>query len=94
MGRHSRASGNRESLLRFLSIEVLPFFRKHLAGAQAGPTVRLQAWGESLDPHRMDRLMQLDERLTRQYEKLLGMFKRVRRSAASKTAQSPANTLR
>lgn len=68
-----------ESLQRFLTIEVLPFFRKHLAGAQAGPTVRLQAWGESLDPHRMDRLMQLDERLTRQYEKLLGMLARVRR---------------
>lgn len=31
---------DRESLQRFLSIEVLPFFRKHLAGAQAGPTVR------------------------------------------------------
>lgn len=68
---------DRESLLRFLSAEVLPFFRKHLAGAQAGPTVRLQAWGESLDPHRMDRLVQLDERLTRQYEKLLGMLARL-----------------
>lgn len=76
---------DRESLLRFLSIEVLPFFSKHRAGAQAGPTVRLQAWGESLDPHRMDRLMQLDERLTRQYEKLLGMLERVRRSTALKT---------
>jgi hypothetical protein len=71
---------DRDNLERFISFEVLPFFRKHLAGAQAGPTVRLQAWGESLDPHRMDRLMQLDERLTRQYEKLLGMLERARRS--------------
>lgn len=78
---------DRDSLMRFLSIEVLPFFRKHLAGAQAGPTVRLQAWGESLDPHRMDRLMQLDERLTRQYEKLLGMLERARRNSASKSAR-------
>lgn len=67
---------DRDSLLRFLTAEVLPFFRKHLAGAEAGPAVRLQAWGESLDPHRMDRLMQLDERVTRQYEKLLGMLGR------------------
>lgn len=67
---------DRESLVRFITVEVLPFFRKHLAGAQAGPKVRLQAWGESLDPHRMDRLIQLDERLTRQYEKLLGMLER------------------
>jgi hypothetical protein len=36
--------------------------------------VRLQAWGESTDPDRMDRLMQLDERLTRQYEKVLGIL--------------------
>lgn len=78
---------DRESLERFIGAEVLPFFRKHLAGAQAGPTVRLQAWGESLDPHRMDRLMQLDERLTRQYEKLLGMLERARRNSASKSAR-------
>jgi hypothetical protein len=85
---------DRESLERFISAEVLPFFRKHLAGAQAGPTVRLQAWGESLDPHRMDRLMQLDERLLRQYEKLLGMLERSRRITASKPAQPTAKTIR
>lgn len=66
-----------ESLQRFLIVQVFPFFRKHLAGARGGPAIRLQAWGESLDPHRMDRLMQLDERLTRQYEKLLGMLARM-----------------
>jgi hypothetical protein len=84
----------RESLQRFLSIEVLPFFRKHRAGAEAGPVVRLQAWGDSLDPHRMDRLMQLDERLTRQYEKLLGMLERVRRSSTAKPSRSAANSIR
>lgn len=85
---------DRESLLRFISAEVLPFFRKHLAGARAGPTVRLQAWGESLDPHRMDRLIQLDERLTRQYEKLLGMLERTRPSTAPRPALSAANPVR
>tara|TARA_R110000787_G_scaffold11002_19_gene36639 strand:- start:1162 stop:1917 length:756 start_codon:yes stop_codon:yes gene_type:complete len=68
---------NTESLHRFVIVEVLPFFRKHLAGARGGPAVRLQAWGESLDPDRMDRLMQLDERLTRQYEKVLGMLSKL-----------------
>lgn len=72
---------DRESLQRFLIIEVLPFFRKHLAAAKSGPAVRLQAWGESLDAHRMDRLLLLDERLTRQYEKLLGMLGRLKKSA-------------
>ena len=53
---------------------------KQLAGARGGPLVRLQAWGESLDPDRMDRLMQLDQRLTRRYEKLMGMLERAARS--------------
>jgi hypothetical protein len=56
--------------------------------------VRVHAWGESLDPNRMDRLMQLDERLTRQYEKLLGMLDRARDSSASKTPRRTANKLR
>ena len=63
-----------ESLQRFLIAEVLPFFRKHLAGARGGPAVRLQAWGESLDPDRIEKIYTLDERLTRQYEKVLGML--------------------
>lgn len=85
---------DRESLLRFLTVEVLPFFRQDRAGAEAGSVVRLQAWGESLDPHRMDRLMQLDERLTRQYEKLLGMLERARRCSTAKPARSAANSIR
>jgi hypothetical protein len=32
----------------------------------------------------MDRLMQFDERLTRQYEKVLGMLERAGRTIASK----------
>ena len=75
---------NADGLQRFLGAEILPFFRKQLAGARGGPLVRLQAWGESLDPDRMDRLMQLDERLTRQYEKLMGMLERTRRISAPK----------
>ena len=60
---------------------------KQLAGARGGPLVRLQAWGESLDPDRMDRLMQLDERLTRQYEKLLSMLERSRTSSARRRSR-------
>jgi hypothetical protein len=45
--------------------------------------VGLQAWGESLDPDRMDQLMQPDERLTRQYENVLGMLERAGRTIAS-----------
>jgi hypothetical protein len=74
---------NAGSLHRFVIVEVLPFFRKHLASARGGPSVGLQAWGESLDRDRMDQLMQPDERLTRQYENVLGMLERAGRTIAS-----------
>jgi len=72
---------NAHGLSRFIACELMPLLRRNQAEARLRPEVRLQAWGESLDPDRMDRLMQLDERLTRQYEKLLGMLERLRRLA-------------
>lgn len=69
-----RFSQDTEGLARFLSAKVLPYFQSHLAAAEGAPTVRLQAWGESLDPFRMDKLLALDERLTRQVEKVMGML--------------------
>ena len=46
------------------------------------PAIRLQAHGESLDPHRADRIFALDERLTRQFEKTLAMLIRLREMSA------------
>lgn len=77
---------NAHGLSRFIACELMPLLRRNEAEARLRPEVRLQAWGESLDPDRMDRLMQLDERLTRQYEKLLGMLERVRRLSARMTS--------
>ena len=57
-------------------------------------SVRVQAWGESLDPDRTDKLLVLDERLTRLYEKLLGMLERARLSSAPKPPNRTANKLR
>lgn len=65
---------NADGLQLFLTLEVMPHFKSSYQGAGAGPAIRLQAWGESLDPERADKLMALDERLTRQYEKALGML--------------------
>ena len=74
---NERRQADAEGLRDFLVREVLPFFRAHLAGARGGPAVRLQAFGESLDPFRMDKLLALDERLTRQFEKAMGMLIRL-----------------
>lgn len=70
----TRYPRNADGLQLFLTLEVFPYFRSSYQGAGAGPAIRLQAWGESLDPERADKLMALDERLMRQYEKAMGMF--------------------
>ena len=46
-------------------------------GFEVSPMIRAQAWGESLDPQRIERLLGLDERLTRQFEKALSMLIRL-----------------
>jgi hypothetical protein len=71
-----------EGLANFIRRELMPLLEQQKAEATMRQAVRVQAWGESLDPHRMDRLMQLDERLTRQYEKLLGMLERIQAKSA------------
>ncbi len=81
-----RLQPDAEGLRRFLVLEVLPFFRAYLAAARGGPAVRLQAFGESLDPFRMDKLFALDERLTRQYEKAMGMLIRLQEMRAGRNS--------
>ena len=73
-----RFSRDAMGLQLFLRVEVLPYFRSSLAGYEAGPRIRLQAWGESLDPVRSDKLLALDERLMRQFEKVLSMLLRLK----------------
>lgn len=84
----TRFPPNADGLTGFLVLEVLPFFRSNLEGRKAGPAIRLQAWGESLDPDRMDRLMALDERLSRQFEKAMAQLVTLqdRRQKRSKSA--------
>ena len=67
-----------DGLQSFLTFRAIPFFKSSRDGALVGPLIRLQAWGESLDPERADKLLALDERLMRQYEKALGMLIRLR----------------
>ena len=83
-----------EGLANFIRRELLPLLEQQKTEATMRQAVRVQAWGESLDPNYMDRLMQPDERLTRQYEKLLGMLDRTRDRSASKPPHRTANKLR
>jgi hypothetical protein len=85
---------NAEGLAKFIRHELMPLLQQQKTEATMRQAVRVQAWGESLDPNYLDRLMQLDERLTRQYDKLLGMLDRARDSSASKPPRRTANKLR
>jgi hypothetical protein len=73
-----RFSRDAMGLQLFLRVEVQPYFKSSLAGYEAGSSIRLQAWGESLDPVRSDKLLALDERLMRQFEKVLSMLLRLK----------------
>jgi hypothetical protein len=63
-----------ESLMRFLVSDVLRQMQQRRREIANRPSIRLQVQGESLDPFRMDRILALDERLTRQVEKTLAML--------------------
>ncbi len=77
---HSRPDA--ASLLRFLKDDVLSMIEKTRSQATRRPAIRLQAWGESLDPFRADRIFALDERLTRQFSKTLAMLIKLREMSA------------
>ncbi len=63
-----------ECLAAFLREDVEPADKAVAASNAVRPAVRLQAFGESLDPDRIERLMAIDARLDRQFEKALSML--------------------
>jgi hypothetical protein len=67
-------SANVEGLRRFLEGEVLPWFenrRKELANR---PLIREQAFGEALNPHKLERLGRYEVHLDRKLERTLAML--------------------
>ena len=65
-------------LLRFLQSEVSSWYesrRKELANL---PLIQSQAFGEALDPHRLDKLARYEAHLDRKLERMLTMLVRLR----------------
>lgn len=73
-----------EGLHGFLVSKVLPEVEKLICGVDQRPEVRLQAWGESMDPIRLAKLIALDSELDRQYERNLGMLLKLQAITAQK----------
>jgi hypothetical protein len=67
-------SADAACLAAFLREEVAAVDEADAIADQARPAVRLQAFGESLDPARIERLLSIEARLDRQFEKALSML--------------------
>ena len=67
-----------DGLLKFLAAKVLPWYvtrRKELSNR---PLIREQAFGESLDPNKLERLARYETHLDRKLERTLAMLLRLR----------------
>ena len=72
------ATADEAGLRRFLEGEVLPWFetrRKELANR---PLIREQAFGEALDPYKLERLGRYEVHLDRKLERMLAMLLRLK----------------
>ncbi len=79
-------------LLRFLTDHVLEVFASTRGEVARRPAIRLQAHGESMDPFRMDKILALDERLIRQFEKALGMLLKLQDMRRPAPSSSPSES--
>jgi hypothetical protein len=63
-----------ESLKGFLEDEVLPWYEKRRQELEYRPLIRAQAFGEAVDPNRLDRLARYEVHLDRKLERMLAML--------------------
>lgn len=75
-----------QRLLEFLKNHVRTEVDKLIASVEQRPALRLQAWGESLNPVRYAKLLALESELDRQFEKSLGMLIRLQEMRTENTA--------
>ncbi len=67
-----------EGLRRFLEGEVMPWFEMRRKELTNRPLIREQAYGESLDPDKLERLGRYEVHLDRKLERTLAMLLRLR----------------
>jgi hypothetical protein len=72
------ATADVEGLRRFLKGEVLPWFENRQKELANRPLIREQAFGESLDPDKLERLGRYEVHLDRKLERMLAMLLRLK----------------
>jgi hypothetical protein len=77
------ATADAEGLRRFLEEEVLPWFENRKKELATRPLIREQAFGEALDPDKLERLGRYEVHLDRKLERVLAMLLRLKDLRAS-----------
>ena len=72
------ATADAEGLRRFLEGEVLPWFETRKKELANRPLIREQAFGEALDPDKLERLGRYEVHLDRKLERMLAMLLRLK----------------
>ena len=72
------ATADVEGLRRFLEGEVLPWFENRQKELANRPLIREQAFGEALDPDKLERLGRYEVHLDRKLERMLTMLLRLK----------------
>ena len=72
------ASADAEGLRRFLEEEALPWFENRKKELATRPLIREQAFGEALDPDKLERLGRYEVHLDRKLERMLAMLLRLK----------------
>jgi hypothetical protein len=72
------ATADAEGLRRFLEGRVLPWFEKRKEEIGRWPLLRDQAFGESLDPDKLERLGRYEVHLDRKLERMLAVLLRLK----------------
>jgi hypothetical protein len=67
-------SADAASLKRFLESEVLPWYERRQLELDHRPLIRAQAFGEAVDPERLERLARYEVHLDRKLERMLAML--------------------
>ena len=72
------ATADVEGLRRFLEGKVLPWFENRQKELANRPLIREQAFGEALDPDKLERLGRYEVHLDRKLERMLTMLLRLK----------------
>ena len=81
------ATADVEGLRRFLEGEVLPWFKNRKNELANRPLIREQAFGEALDPDKLERLGRYEVHLDRKFERTLSMLIRLREAGTRAAIQ-------